>query len=311
MSPLKHHLDRVYAEVVPDASIDPSLIIAGITALIGLCGSRTAKAHIASGSRRARREMMKLYRKQGFRGVHLRELTDEAIATGMALTDEELDELLSETETPASEGVRKKVTVPFFVLLGILCFGQVNAQAGDLLEAAARLEAQVADHESRLQQLESALRLNTSPVTQSQIPPADSQLTPGESPGAIVAPDSALYFTQPQLRQQIANYRATRQYLAAEIQPPSAVWQHLMDGNHAFTADQVNGLSQTEALWLHSAHHEGVISPTRTASTRPVSQPAKPAVRSPPVILQNLNACPNGQCAQQQWRWIPRKSKRR
>jgi hypothetical protein len=86
----------------------------------------------------------------------------------------------------------------------------------------------------------------------------------------------------------------------ADVSPRSAVWSHLQDSNHQFTAAQVNGLPQGIALGLHGLHHAGRIKATRS------SQTASPQVaRSQPAIqqfiaqpsVQSVGGCANGQCA--------------
>lgn len=38
-------------------------------------------------------------------------------------------------------------------------------------------------------------------------------------------------------------------------------WAHLQDGNHGFSASQLQGLNQSECERIHSAHHNGQITP--------------------------------------------------
>jgi len=73
------------------------------------------------------------------------------------------------------------------------------------------------------------------------------------------------------------NYTPTT-WLSADVQPLSSVWSHLQDHNHQFTATQVSGLSQWEALALHAAHHSGRITPFRGSAK---------AVRSKRVRVSN------------------------
>lgn len=95
----------------------------------------------------------------------------------------------------------------------------------------------------------------------------------------------------------------------ADVSPRSGVWSHLQDGNHQFTAAQVQGLPQDIALGLHGLHHAGKIRATRSSrSSAPqvaYSQPAiqqsypQPAIQqsySQPLI-QSAGGCANGQCA--------------
>lgn len=39
-------------------------------------------------------------------------------------------------------------------------------------------------------------------------------------------------------------------------------YEHLQDSNHGFTSEQLMGLSQNELAKLHSAHHNGFVTPT-------------------------------------------------
>jgi len=66
-----------------------------------------------------------------------------------------------------------------------------------------------------------------------------------------------------ELRQWIRQNYTPTTWLSADVQPRSAVWSHLQDYRHQFTAEQVTGLSQWEALALHAAHHNGQITPFR------------------------------------------------
>ena len=93
----------------------------------------------------------------------------------------------------------------------------------------------------------------------------------------------------------------------ADVSPRSGVWRHLMDGNHQFTADQVNGLPQDIALGLHGLHHAGKIRATRSsmavspqvAYSQPAAIPAIQAYSQPATQYAQPAAggCANGQCA--------------
>lgn len=93
----------------------------------------------------------------------------------------------------------------------------------------------------------------------------------------------------------------------ADVSPKSGVWSHLTDGNHQFTAAQVNGLPQDIALGLHGLHHAGKIRATRSSravapqvaySQPAIQQYSQPAIKqySQPAI-QATGGCANGQCA--------------
>lgn len=82
-------------------------------------------------------------------------------------------------------------------------------------------------------------------------------------------PASPAYLTTAQIRSWIADHYTRGQSLRWGVNPSSAVWSHLQDGNegtHVWRADQVSGLSQWEALALHDATHRGLITPTSPVS---------------------------------------------
>lgn len=61
--------------------------------------------------------------------------------------------------------------------------------------------------------------------------------------------------------------------LAATVEPPDQVWQHLK-AEHGFTAEQVDGLTLNQALWVHSGAHAGAIRPGKEPQkVLPVIQP--------------------------------------
>jgi hypothetical protein len=97
----------------------------------------------------------------------------------------------------------------------------------------------------------------------------------------------------------------------ADVSPRSGVWTHLMDGNHQFTAAQVNGLPQDIALGLHGLHHAGKIRATRSSRAAApqvaYSQPAIQQSYSQPVI-QAAGGCANGQCARPSYSQPTRRS---
>jgi hypothetical protein len=66
------------------------------------------------------------------------------------------------------------------------------------------------------------------------------------------------------------------------------VYQHLVDGNHGFKSDQVNGLEKWVALALHDAEHGGLISPQKSSSNTLASY-------SPPSIRQGQSGLPTEQ----------------
>lgn len=100
----------------------------------------------------------------------------------------------------------------------------------------------------------------------------------------------------------------------ADVSPRSAVWSHLQDPNHQFSAEQVQGLPQNIALGLHGLHHAGKIRATRIGQPQTMTatvyaepqpqpvvmqsypQPVAAPVYSQPIIQQSGGGCPNGQC---------------
>lgn len=76
----------------------------------------------------------------------------------------------------------------------------------------------------------------------------------------------------------------------ADVQPRSQVWNHLIQ--HGFSQEEVQGLSQFEALAIHDLAHGGKIHPGQSYSAL-----AQSPVRQP--VAQVQSGCANGQCARQ------------
>lgn len=76
----------------------------------------------------------------------------------------------------------------------------------------------------------------------------------------------------------------------ADVQPRSQVWNHLIQ--HGFSQEEVQGLSQFEALAIHDLAHGGKIHPRQSYSA-----PVQSSVRQP--VAQVQSGCANGQCARQ------------
>lgn len=80
------------------------------------------------------------------------------------------------------------------------------------------------------------------------------------------------YLTTDAIRDWIHSHYQQGQSLRWGVNPSSAVWRHLQDGNegtHVWQAWQVEDLSQWEALALHDATHRGLIQPTSHVSASP------------------------------------------
>lgn len=79
----------------------------------------------------------------------------------------------------------------------------------------------------------------------------------------------------------------------ADVQPRSQVWNHLIQ--HGFSREEVQGLSQFEALAIHDLAHGGKVHPGQSYSApAPARQPVAQA------HYANFDiGCANGQCARQ------------
>jgi hypothetical protein len=113
---------------------------------------------------------------------------------------------------------------------------------------------------------------------------------------------SSNYYSQAELIGIVRAAYPTGNYTRyADVSPRSAVWSHLQDGNHRFTAAQVSGLPQDIALGLHGLHHANLIRATRGTSkiSAPVAQ-SQPTPRgqapTPQQFAQQMGGCANGQC---------------
>lgn len=67
-------------------------------------------------------------------------------------------------------------------------------------------------------------------------------------------------YTRVELAKQAVDYANRQRQLQATVNPPNQVWNHLKN-DHGFTAEQVDGLTFNQALWVHSGAHVGVITP--------------------------------------------------
>lgn len=83
----------------------------------------------------------------------------------------------------------------------------------------------------------------------------------------------------------------------ADVSPRSSAKRHLQDPKHGFTADQLAGLTQEEALILHdlAPTHGNKIFPTRSG-TQPARRQSS-VTWSQPLVNQMETGCANGQCA--------------
>lgn len=144
------------------------------------------------------------------------------------------------------------------------------------------------------------------PATVAHTTPVSVTLSP---PVTRQASSQSGYYSQAELISIVqAAYPGGDYTRYADVSPRSGVWSHLTDGNHQFTAAQVNGLPQDIALGLHGLHHAGKIRATRSsravapqvAYSQPAAMPAIQQSYSQPAIQYAQPAgggCANGQCA--------------
>jgi len=118
---------------------------------------------------------------------------------------------------------------------------------------------------------------------------------------------SARYSTA-ELRSQIQQARPNgwQGPVFADVSPRSAAKRHLIGGEHGFSAEQINGLSQEETLILHdlAPGHGSKIYPMRSRSTVVAAVVARAAIVAPQRTVertvQRSSGCANGQCAKSQ-----------
>ena len=126
----------------------------------------------------------------------------------------------------------------------------------------------------------------------------------------VAAPVSSRYSTA-ELRAQIQQARpgGWQGPIYADVSPRSAAKRHLIGGEHGFSAEQVNGLSQDESLILHdlAPGHGSKIYPMRSSSTVVAAVVAKPVIASRQYVrgtvareVLRTSGCANGQCAKSQ-----------
>jgi hypothetical protein len=175
------------------------------------------------------------------------------------------------------------------------------------------LESKVSRIESSVSKLVASLEKQSQPVaTASQL----ATVTPVSvitQPATIrQASSPSSHYSQAELIAIVQQAYPRGDYTRyADVSPRSGVWTHLQDGNHQFTAAQVQGLPQNIALGLHGLHHAGKIRATR--SSRPAapqvaySQTAIQQSYSQPVI-QAARGCANGQCARPSYSQPARRS---
>lgn len=176
------------------------------------------------------------------------------------------------------------------------------------------------EQDGRLDSLEARMKAVEASVATQGIasPVAASDPVPNAEPVVVVAPVvqpppasvrqpsvqrvSGRYTTE-ELRAMIRQKRpgGWRGPVYADVSPRSLAKQHLVDPKHGFTWDQVNGLTQDEALILHdlAPTHGNQIFPTGSrlvrSSSAPVQTVSMPA--SSPWPSMGSSGCANGQCA--------------
>lgn len=95
-------------------------------------------------------------------------------------------------------------------------------------------------------------------------------------------------YTTAELKSIAANYRGPTY---ATVSPASWAWEHLQD-DHGFSASQVSGLSQSEALTIHNMAHGNKITPYRSRRSAEVVTQSAPIQR----VMQSAGGCPGGRC---------------
>lgn len=188
------------------------------------------------------------------------------------------------------------------------------------------------EQDGRLDSLEARMKaVEASVATQGNTSPvAASDPVPNAEPVVVVAPVvqpppasvrqpsvqrvSGRYTTE-ELRAMIRQKRpgGWRGPVYADVSPRSLAKQHLVDPKHGFTWDQVNGLTQDEALILHdlAPTHGNQIFPTR-GNRYSNGLPAPSASQFDDDMIRNVwgtpyvpsqqaqSGCANGQCANPQ-----------
>ena len=196
---------------------------------------------------------------------------------------------------------------PFLILAFVVLFA-VPANAQRVFRASSidleqnerldKLESQVGRIEASIVSLAVAMEKQAKPQPVAAPKPVVATQVATKQ---VVNRQPASHYTQAELVGIVqAAYPSGDYTRYADVSPRSAVWSHLQDSNHQFTAAQVNGLPQNIALGLHGLNHAGRIKATRS------SQTASPQVaRSQPAIqqfitqpsVQAVGGCANGQCA--------------
>jgi hypothetical protein len=185
------------------------------------------------------------------------------------------------------------------------------------------LEAKVSRIESSVSKLVASLEKQSQPVATASQPATVTPVSVIAQAPTIRQPSSQSggYYSQAELIAIVQQAYPRGDYTRyADVSPRSGVWNHLQDGNHQFTAAQVQGLPQDIALGLHGLHHANKIRATRSSRAAApqvaYSQPAiqqsypQPAIQqsySQPVI-QAAGGCANGQCARPSYSQPARRS---
>lgn len=163
------------------------------------------------------------------------------------------------------------------------------------------IEAKVSRIESSVASLVAVLEKQAKPSVAQ--PATVTHITPVSVPTPVArqAATPSGYYSQAELIAIVqAAYPGGDYTRYADVSPRSGVWRHLQDGNHQFTASQINGMPQDIALGLHGLHHANKIRATRSskavAPQVAYSQPAIQQSYSQPII-QAAGGCANGQCA--------------
>jgi hypothetical protein len=183
-----------------------------------------------------------------------------------------------------------------------------NERIDAIDERVERIESDISTIAAQISEIATLARR---PVVEVQPKPVVVSPKPATKPATLTAAikptpppvqQSSNYYSQAELIGIVRAAYPTGNYTRyADVSPRSAVWSHLQDGNHRFTAAQVSGLPQDIALGLHGLHHANLIRATRgtskisvpVAQAQPIQQVQAP---TPQQFSQQMGGCANGQC---------------
>lgn len=157
-----------------------------------------------------------------------------------------------------------------------------------LQQSLQELDGRVTNVESKVDKLEERV---------AGLEQADRPQPAKESHPAPATPSVSARWTRAELDAWVRSRYSRSTPIRTGVNPTSAVWRHLQDGNHGFSAAQVNGLEFWVAYALHDAHHRGLIAPFRTsaavsATATVTNSPARTTVSR----TYAYQGCANGRC---------------